>query len=271
MIQSTALRPPAVAGIFYSDDHAQLQADIQSAIDASRPVRLKNPPKALIVPHAGYAYSGIVAASAFAALRPWADHYRRVILIGPAHRLPFRGLAIPECGAFTTPLGTVPLDSQSLDEIAKFSGVSRLDAAHEQEHSLEVELPFLQTVLSDFVLAPILVGLCDPAEVALILRALWYGPETLIVVSSDLSHYHSYAHANTEDHATIERILLGQSPIQVDKACGALPISGLLQIAREKDLHAQLLDYRNSGDTGGDRNRVVGYASIAFGAAHAVP
>jgi len=271
MIQSTALRPPAVAGIFYSGDSEQLQTEILSAIVASRPVRLKHPPKALIVPHAGYGYSGMVAASAFAALRPWADHYRRVILIGPAHRLPFRGMAIPECGAFATPLGTVPLDSQSLDEVAKFSGVSRLNAAHEQEHCLEVELPFLQTVLSDFVLAPILVGLCDPAEVALILRALWYGPETLIVVSSDLSHYQTHAKANAEDHVTLERILNGQGPILPDQACGALPISGLMQIAREKDLHAQLLDYRNSGDTGGDKTRVVGYASIVFGASHAAP
>lgn len=268
MIQSNTLRAPAVAGVFYASDKQQLQADIQSAISASRSVCLKHPPKALIVPHAGYAYSGQVAASAFAALRPWADHYRRVVLIGPAHSLPFRGMAIPECGTFTTPLGSIPLDAQSLDELAKFSGVCRLEAAHEQEHCLEVELPFLQTVLSDFVLVPILVGLCDPAEVALILRALWYGPETLIVVSSDLSHYQPYAEANTEDHATIERILNGEIAIQPDQACGALPISGLLQIAREKGLRAQLLDYRNSGDTSGDKSRVVGYASFAFGEKH---
>lgn len=265
MIQSSTLRPPAVAGTFYASDSRQLQAEIQSAITDSRTTPLRNPPKALIVPHAGYRYSGAVAASAFAALRPWASHYRRVILIGPAHRLPFRGLAIPDFAAFVTPLGEVPLDNQSLDEIAKFSGVCRLDAAHEPEHCLEVELPFLQTVLSDFVLVPILVGQCDPGEVALILRALWYGPETLIVVSSDLSHYRPYANANTEDYATIEHILNGQGAISLDQACGALPISGFMQIAREKNLRAQLLDYRNSGDTGGDKNRVVGYASIAFG------
>lgn len=258
-------RPPAVAGSFYAGSSAQLQAQIEAAIADSHPARLKAPPKALIVPHAGYPYSGAIAASAFAALRPWANHYRRVVLIGPAHRLPFRGIAIPEYNAFATPLGDVFLDSQSLDEISKLSCVMRLDAAHEHEHSLEVELPFLQTVLSDFVLVPILSGLCDPGEIAQVLRAVWYGPETLIVISSDLSHYRPYEIARSEDQDTIGQILSGQSSILPDQACGALPIDGFLQVARERSLRGQLLDYRNSGDTSGNKDRVVGYASIVFG------
>lgn len=264
MNQPCSLRPPAVAGIFYSADRQQLQQEIQSAIDHCEPAGLKVPPKALLVPHAAYLYSGTVAASAFTALRPWASHYRRVIVLGPAHRATFRGIAIPSCDAFTTPLGHVPLDRYSLKEIAQFSSVHQLDTAHEQEHSLEVILPFLQTILRDFVLVPILIGISTAAEVSLILRALWYGPETLIIVSSDLSHYRAYASASAMDHTTIEQILNGLGAVRAEQACGALPINGFMQIAREKTLQAQLLDYRNSGDSGDDKSRVVGYASIAF-------
>lgn len=257
-------RPPAVAGVFYPAQAQALRQGIQAAIDLSKTSHLKSAPKALLIPHAGYIYSGPIAASAYATLRPWASQYRRVVLIGPAHHLHFRGIAIPEVSSFTTPLGDVPLDQVSLDEITQLPGVLRLDAAHEHEHALEVQLPFLQEILADFVLVPLLVGLADPGEVAAVVKSLWYGPETLIVISSDLSHYLSYANAQVEDLRTIDHILKLDPFLLPEQACGALPLSGFLQEAQHHHLSPCLLDYRNSGDTAGSKDRVVGYASIAF-------
>lgn len=262
---SLALRPPAVAGLFYPANARDLAASLAIMLGGVHLAQGDTPrPKALIVPHAGYIYSGPIAASAYALLKPLRDAIRHVILLGPCHRVAVRGLAIPSVDAFVTPLGTVPLDRDALDAAATLSQVSISDAAHAPEHSLEVHLPFLQTVLGNFTLAPFAVGAASAEEVAEVLDLLWGGPETLIVISSDLSHYHPYPEAQTLDHQTAASILQAQPLADHEQACGATPINGLLHVARQRGLTAQLLDLRNSGDTAGDRNRVVGYGAFSF-------
>jgi AmmeMemoRadiSam system protein B len=222
-------------------------------------------PKALIVPHAGYIYSGPVAASAYARLRDAGSQIRRVVLLGPAHRLAFPGLALSSASAFATPLGAVELDPQAQESLRKFPTVQVLDPAHAQEHSLEVQLPFLQEVLDDFHLVPILVGRATSEEVSAVLELLWGGDETLLLISSDLSHYHDYATAQQLDAATSRAIEeLRPEALDFEDACGCLPVCGLLQSARQRGMAVETLDVRNSGDTAGDRNRVVGYGSYAF-------
>ena len=262
---TAAVRRAAVAGLFYARTSTDLSKDVRSLLTAARP---RNPgresPKALIVPHAGYEYSGPVAASAFSRLsgRP---SVRRVVLIGPAHRVPVQGLALPAATAFETPLGRVPLDVDAMRDALTLPQVWIHAAAHAGEHSLEVQLPFLQTVLAEFKLVPLLVGDATAADVAAVLDRLWNGIETLIVVSSDLSHYHRYADAQAIDAHTVSDILTGQRAILHDEACGATPINGLVQCIRGRGLSMELLDLRNSGDTAGDRTRVVGYAAFAIG------
>jgi len=259
----TQLRQPAVAGMFYPASPEQLRHDIDKflqSVDSDEP-----PPKALIAPHAGYVYSGPIAASAYASLRPVADKIKKVVLLGPAHRIPFAGLAAPTSDGFRTPLGVVPVDQQSLQRVLSLPQVISLDAAHEQEHSLEVHLPFLQMVLNDFEIIPLVVGDASTDEVAEVLELLWGGDETLIVISSDLSHYNSYDTAQQMDRATsmaIER--LQPEEIHYDMACGRNPVNGLLQLARLKGMKAKTLDLRNSGDTAGPRDRVVGYGAYVF-------
>ena len=222
----------------------------------------------MIVPHAGYVYSGEIAAAAYARLADGRDGIRRVVLFGPTHRVPVRGLALPSTHAFATPLGNVGIDRAAADAALALPQVRQSDAAHALEHSLEVQLPFLQAVLGEFALVPFAVGDATPAEVAEVIELLWGGPETLIVVSSDLSHYHRYADAQAIDRATAGAIL-GLSPtLDHDQACGATPVNALLLSARERALEAELLDLRNSGDTAGDRSRVVGYASFALAGGH---
>ena len=262
-----AVRPPAVAGMFYPGEPAQLSAQIAGylaqvprvAEDASAPA-----PKVLVVPHAGYVYSGPVAAFAYARLARWADRFTRVVLLGPTHRVAVNGLAVPQTDAFDTPLGRVPIDRAALSALADLPQIVRSDAAHASEHSLEVQLPFLQTVLRAFTLVPLAVGRASAHEVAQVLERLWGGDETLIVISSDLSHYLPYSRAQSADRATVARILQFDETLGHDDACGATPLAGAARAARAHGLVPRLLDLRNSGDTAGDRSRVVGYCAIAY-------
>jgi MEMO1 family protein len=259
--QCETIRPPAVAGRFYAGEPDRLQAEVSALLlGASAPCEI--PPKALIAPHAGYIYSGAVAAAAFAMLRNSAPTINRVVLIGPAHYVAVRGIATPTVDAFETPLGHIPVDQDALAAVADLPFVVQSDAAHTPEHALEVELPFLQTLLASFEVVPLVVGDSLPLEVALVLRRLWGGPETLILVSSDLSHYHDYETARRLDTATalaIERNeWTGLGPVQ---ACGFLAMAGLLVEAERRGLKARRLMLSNSGDTAGSRDRVVGYGA----------
>lgn len=257
------LRQPAVAGMFYPADPVELRSEIQTYLDQ---VAVKDaPPKAMIVPHAGYMYSGPVAASAYANLAPVADRVRKVVLLGPAHRLPFAGMAAPTTDGFVTPLGVVPVDQDAIQQLLRFPQVISMDAAHEQEHSLEVHLPFLQTVLHDFSIIPLVVGDTRNSDVAEVLEQVWGGDETLIVISSDLSHYNTYRTAQMMDRETSIAIEhLQPEHIHYDMACGRNPVNGLLTLARQKGLQAKTLDLRNSGDTAGPKDRVVGYGAYVF-------
>lgn len=258
-----ATRRPAVAGLFYPGDRDALARNVSdllaSASTPDAPV-----PKAIIAPHAGYIYSGPIAANAYARLRPARSTITRVVLLGPTHRVAVRGLALPAAARFATPLGAVDLDQEGIALLRGLPQVVVSDDAHALEHSLEVHVPFLQTVLEDFKLVPLAVGHADPEDVAEVLDALWGGPETLIVVSSDLSHYLTYGEAQAIDRATCDAVLELRSDIDHEHACGATPVSGLAVAARRRHLKPELIDVRNSGDTAGDKSRVVGYASFAF-------
>jgi AmmeMemoRadiSam system protein B len=222
------------------------------------------PPKALIVPHAGYAYSGPVAACAYRLLRDaGAGEIRHVVLLGPSHRVPFRGLAVPGVDGFATPLGVIPIDSPGRQRLRGLGLIGIADEPHATEHSLEVELPFLQCVLDDFDLLPIAVGLAPPDLVSRVLEAAWNGPDTLVVISTDLSHYHTAEKARHLDSATTCAILERRSDLSDEQACGSSGVNGLMQVARRLGLIVRLLDQRNSGDTAGDLSRVVGYGSFA--------
>ncbi|GAB2182221.1 AmmeMemoRadiSam system protein B [Denitratisoma sp. agr-D3] len=257
------LRPAAVAGMFYPGNPGELAGQV-AALLADAPAESQDKPKVLLVPHAGYVYSGPVAARAYACLTPWRDSIRHVVLLGPAHRLPFRGLAASSAAWFETPLGRVPLAEEALARVLALPEVKVNDDAHALEHSLEVQLPFLQTVLADFDLLPLVVGAADGEAVARVLETVWGDDDTLIVISSDLSHYHPYALARELDQATVDQVL-HLVPLQsYEQACGATPINGLLAVARSHGLWPRLLDLRNSGDTAGDRSRVVGYSAFAF-------
>jgi len=260
------IRPAAVAGAFYPAQAKALREMLSACFEAATPVQLEPTQhlKALIVPHAGYIYSGPIAASAYALLRPLRSLIRRVVLLGPVHRVWVPGLALPGVAAFETPLGQVPLDQAGIAAIADLPQVSISPAAHAEEHSLEVHLPFLQSVLDDFTLIPLAVGGATPEQVAQVLDRLWGGDETLIVVSSDLSHFLPYAEAKHTDAATANAILRLDHHLVGEQACGAHPINGLTLAAQRRGLVPSLLDLRNSGDTAGDRNRVVGYAAFAL-------
>ena len=259
----STIRRAAVSGSFYPGEPAALAAEVASYISAV-PAAGGAPPKAIIAPHAGYMYSGPIAGSVYARLAPLRGRISRVVLAGPAHRVYVTGAAIPSADAFASPLGDVALDTQALARLRELPFVEVSDRAHALEHSLEVHVPFLQAVLGDFKLVPIVVGDASPDEAAAILEALWGGPETLIVVSSDLSHYHSYDVARSCDRDTADAILSLDAHLVPEEACGAAPINGLLQAARRRGLEPELVDLRNSGDTAGDRSRVVGYGAFAF-------
>lgn len=260
----TAVRPAAVAGMFYPADSAELRATVRRLLnDVPAPEAPR--PKAVIAPHAGYPFSGPLAARLYARLRPLRGQVRRVVLLGPAHRVPVRGLAVPSAAAFATPLGTVPVDEAARCALADLPQVTTSDAAHAQEHALEVHLPFLQEVLGDFALVPLVVGQAPAVDTAEVLERLWGGPETLIVVSSDLSHFLDYAAAQRRDARTVAAIeRLDGMALGPEDACGAAPIAGLLTVARHKGLSIETVGTCNSGDTAGPRDRVVGYGAWAL-------
>lgn len=259
----TSVRNPAVAGLFYPDDPRELHTlvfNYLAAVPVSGVV-----PKAIIAPHAGYVYSGPIAASAYARIKPARGRITRVVLLGPAHRVGFHGLALSSADCFQTPLGRITVDQEAVKKISCLPQVCLMDTAHAQEHSLEVHLPFLQEALGEFSLVPLVVGDVGPGEVAEVLETLWGGPETLIVISSDLSHYHDYKTAQKLDRATSQAIeQLRPEDIQYDHACGRNPVNGLLQVARQRGLTAKTVDLRNSGDTAGTHDRVVGYGAYVF-------
>ncbi|MHB0974535.1 MAG: AmmeMemoRadiSam system protein B [Thiobacillus sp.] len=260
----SAIRPAAVAGMFYPDDPVELKRTVAGLLAKAGAAAPSRPPKAVIVPHAGYVYSGPVAASAYAQVATLRGRVRRVVLLGPTHRVYVRGLALPEADRFATPLGEVPLDREGMRAVAALPQVVRSAAAHRMEHSLEVQLPFLQQVLGDFLLLPLAVGDATAAEVAEVLEQVWGGDETLVVISSDLSHFLPDAVARKVDGGTVDAILALDSHLSHEQACGATPVNGLLLAARRHGLHPLVLDVRNSSDTAGDPERVVGYAAFAF-------
>jgi hypothetical protein len=253
-----------VAGLFYPQDTRELRSAVDAYLEAAPHREPPRPPKALIVPHAGYPYSGPVAGSAYRLLRDSRTRVRHVVMLGPSHRVPMRGLAVPSVDRFATPLGEVPLDTVNCQRLRELGLVGVSDAPHAAEHSLEVQLPFLQAVLGEFDILPIAIGLSPPEQVARTLDSAWNGVETLIVVSSDLSHYHTSEEARLLDTETTHAILERRSDLPDEQACGARAINGLMQVARRRGLEVELLDQRNSGDTAGDRSRVVGYGSYAL-------
>ena len=266
MTHSTAhIRPAAVAGMFYPGSASALARNLQQMLAATAPAQARRA-KAIVAPHAGYVYSGPIAASVYAPLAALRASIRRVVLLGPTHRVAVSGLALPSSTAFATPLGTIPVDQEAITAIEHLPQVVFSDAAHALEHSLEVQLPFLQTVLDEFSLLPLAVGRATAAQVAEVLECVWGGDETLIVISSDLSHYLPYAVARDTDSNTARHIVALEPHIDHQQACGATPVNGLLLAARQHGLQAHLIDLRNSGDTAGDRSRVVGYGAFAFSA-----
>lgn len=258
------VRQAAVAGRFYPSHPSELRRTIESFLGQVRPEDAPTP-KAVIAPHAGYIFSGPVAASAYARFASARNVITRVILLGPSHFVPFEGLAASSAEGFATPLGLVPVDTDAVRQICSLPQVKVLDEAHAREHSLEVHLPFLQVVLNDFKIVPLVVGEATDQEVAGVIDVLWNGPETRFVISSDLSHYHDYTEARELDSFTSRAIeQLRPQDIGEEHACGRIPIRGLLHAAREHGLRAQTVDLRNSGDTAGSHSQVVGYGAFVF-------
>jgi AmmeMemoRadiSam system protein B len=263
--------------LFYPDRETSLRTDVEGYLQAAEEAAARSKkgtldperpgrPKAIIAPHAGFVYSGPVAASAYIRASLLQGVVQRVVLLGPAHRYPFRGLAASSAIAFETPLGSVPLDREAIRDALRLGQVHLLDDAHEGEHSLEVHLPFLQVVLGDFSLVPLVVGETTPEEVAQVLEILWGGSETLIVISTDLSHYLPHSRATELDASTARAIEeLKPESIGRDQACGRLPMAGLLLRAQAEGLSVECVDLRNSGDTAGPRDQVVGYGSFVLG------
>ncbi len=264
---SENVRRTAVAGMFYPGDADELHdivARYLSAVELENIATIKKP-IAIIAPHAGYIYSGPIAASVYARLIPFRNDIQRVILLGPSHRVPFRGLAASSATYFSSPLGDIPVDQPALQHLIQSSRIIILDEAHAQEHSLEVHLPFLQEVLGEFSLIPLVVGDAGPEEISGILESLWKNTNTLIVVSSDLSHYQDYATAQKRDRTTSRHIEnLDNQAIQHDDACGRNPVNGLINFAKNHHLSAKTIDLRNSGDTAGTKDKVVGYGAYVF-------
>jgi len=259
------VRAAAVAGQFYPGEAGALSRAIQAMlVEAAGGSSWPGVPKALLVPHAGYIYSGPIAASAYAPLARLRGAIRRVVVLGPTHHVPVSGLALPGAGAFETPLGRIPVDGEAAGLLRALPQVITSPAAHAQEHSIEVQLPFLQQTLGAFQLVPLAVGHATPEAVAEVIETLWGGPETLIVVSSDLSHYLPYERAQRLDRQTCGSIAALDLLTSHEQACGATPLNGLLLAARNHGLTPRLMDLRNSGDTAGDHSRVVGYAAFAF-------
>jgi len=265
------VRPAAVAGTFYPRDPRQLAEDLDEMLGGVQSFEPRfGFPKALIVPHAGYVYSGPMAARAYDELGPARGIVKRVVLMGPVHRVAVRGLALPDADAFATPLGLLKIDEPAVASLAGLRYVGRNGPAHAMEHSLEVQLPFLQRVLGDVAVVPFAVGDATPAQVAEVVERLWGGRETLFVVSTDLSHFHSYAESCRIDGETAGKIESFATDIRHDEACGATPLNGFLRAAAAHGLSIRRLGVCNSGDTAGGKGRVVGYASFALDEGDAV-
>lgn len=258
------VRQAAVAGMFYPDDENELRSMIKRYLEQATP-KPGPAPKAIIAPHAGYIYSGPVAANAYINLLGAAESIEKVVLLGPSHRVPIRGLAASSATHFATPLGLIPVDTESVKSVCEFPQVKINDNAHAMEHSLEVHLPFLQLVLNEFSIIPLVVGQTSPEEVDQVLTRLWDGPATLLVISSDLSHYHDYETAQRLDSETSRAIeTLDYPQINYENACGRDPVNGLLHLAKRFGMHAETIDLRNSGDTAGPHDKVVGYGAYLF-------
>ena len=258
------VRPAAVAGQFYPADASELRRTVENFLHQIKASEAA-PPKAIIAPHAAFSFCGAVAAAAHARFRPARDTIKRVILIGPSHFTPFWGLAKSSAKAFATPLGLVPVDLNALQQISSLPHVAVLDEAHAREHSLEVQLPFLQVVLNDFTIVTLVVGKASDASVAAAIDALWNGPTTRFVISSNLSHYRDYADAQTLDSCARRAIeQLHPEELEHGHACGQIPIRGFLRAAREHRLHAETVALLNSGDVTGTLRSVVGYGAFSF-------
>lgn len=259
----TTVRAPVVAGSFYPEHPTLLAQDVDGLLRAER---YNGPlPRAIIAPHAGYVYSGAVAASIYQLFNNAREHIHRVVVLGPSHRVAFHGLALPSQTHFATPLGEIPLDLAALKTLSRLPEVQIRDDAHAQEHGLEVHLPFLQRLFSQCSLVPVVVGDAPPEAIASVLEVFWEDPATLLVISSDLSHFLDYASAQQRDAAT-SKAIVEQRPEAIGPfdACGCRPINGLLHLAQQYRLHGQCVDLRNSGDTAGPRTKVVGYGAYAF-------
>ena len=265
----TEIRAAAVSGSFYPSDPVQLQESVdlmiqQALLTQASTKKAPSANKAIIAPHAGHVYSGPIAASVYARLMPVRELINRVILLGPSHHVGFKGIAVSTMKSYETPLGLIELDQDCLNSVLELPNTGFLDDAHTREHSLEVHLPFLQRLLGEFSLVPLVVGEATKQEVSMVIEALWGGPETLIIVSSDLSHFHSYAEAQIIDQRTSGKIVNLESNLTGEEACGCRPINGLLHFAKKSHFRVQQIDVRNSGDTAGDANRVVGYGAYAI-------
>ncbi len=260
---SPSIRKPVVAGMFYPANPQTLKSDIQNYLKKAKVCDFV--PKALIAPHAGYLYSGEVAASAYVLLDKIKDKIKRVVLLGPSHRVGFHGVATTSADFYQTPLGVVSIDKEANASLEGMSQVSCFDRAHSQEHSLEVHVPFLQETLGEFSLVPLVVGDASPEDVGEVILKLWGGDETLVVISTDLSHFENYETAQKLDAKTCKAIEeFKPEDLDFHDACGRVPVSGMMCAAIKKELKITTLDLRNSGDTAGDKDRVVGYGAWAL-------
>ncbi|MDP2698471.1 AmmeMemoRadiSam system protein B [Thalassospira sp.] len=262
-------RPPAIAGTFYPADADELARQINGLLAQARvapsPPGKDSPPKAIIVPHAGLMFSGAIAADGFATVAGLCDRVKRIVIIGPAHRMAFQGMAVATADTFATPLGPLAVDMDAIQTALTLPSVQILDAAHRDEHGLEIELPFIQRLLGDVKIVPVLVSRCAPRHVFDLIEKLWGGSETLIVISSDLSHFYDDATARHKDARTRDLIMAFDTKnLGPDDACGALPIAGLLLSARKRAMTVTTLSMGNSGNASGDTSRVVGYGAWAF-------
>ncbi len=265
MDRNGRIRRPAVSGMFYPDQPEELSAGVASYLLSADPAPVKGPIKAVIAPHAGYPYSGPIAGVAYEALRREGRSWSRVVIAGPSHHVAFDGVALPSHDAFRTPLGSMAVDRDMCSRLLESPSVTELDEAHRREHGIEVHLPFLQAIDSGASIVPLVVGAISMQDMANVLNLAWGGPETLIIISSDLSHYFDYATAYRLDRQTADSIeALAPNDIRFDQACGRLPIQGLLIMADRTGLYPMTLDLRNSGDTAGSRDRVVGYGAWVF-------
>jgi MEMO1 family protein len=262
-IANSSVRPPAVAGLFYPDDARELRDAVSAYLGQHEATIADAPPKALIVPHAGYIYSGGVAAAAYMTVAQLRREIRRIVLIGPSHRVYLRGMAVPGASSFATPLGKIAIDRELKSALLQRGDVVEADAPHAQEHCLEVQLPFLQVLFDEFTLLPLVLGSIAPEHVAAALAEVWGDAGTLILVSSDLSHYHPYEQARQIDAATSASILRREPTLGGEQACGSVGINGLMYLAGQRGFAVSEIARCNSGDTAGDRSRVVGYGAFA--------